>query len=178
MGFINIILGFLCIMFLFTLIILVKSFLTGRYDSFGLRLSMLVGLVMLACVCIIVPKRFLDLSYETNVIEKIELVALGNTDKINGTAYGSFLTRRIDIDEIPVYRYMYKKADGEVAMGEIDVTTPVKEIDNGQARIEVVERCYTDKMTRLFMGACTGTETTIYLPKDSIVKDFDIDVTK
>ena len=31
--------------------------------------------------------------------------------------------------------------------------------------------------TRLFMGACYGTETTIYLPKDSIVKDFDIDVT-
>ncbi|HEL0622996.1 hypothetical protein KP756_00695 [Streptococcus equi subsp. zooepidemicus] len=63
-------------------------------------------------------------------------------------------------------------------MGEIDATTPVKEIDNGQARIEVVERCYTEETTRLFMGACNGTETTIYLPKDSIVKDFDIDVTK
>ena len=85
---------------------------------------------------------------------------------------------KIDINEIPVYRYMYKKADGKVAMGEIDATTPVKEIDNGQASIEVVERCYTDKMTRLFMGACSDTETTIYLPKDSIVKDFDIDVTK
>ncbi|MCO5475205.1 hypothetical protein NG891_00540 [Enterococcus gallinarum] len=54
----------------------------------------------------------------------------------------------------------------------------MKEIDNGQARIEVVKRCYTEERTRLFMGACYGTETTIYLPKDSIVKDFDIDVTK
>lgn len=84
----------------------------------------------------------------------------------------------MDINEIPVYRYMYKKDDGEVAMGEIDATTPVKEIDNGQAHIEVVERCYTEETTRLFMGACNGTETTIYLPEDSIVKDFDIDVTK
>lgn len=54
----------------------------------------------------------------------------------------------------------------------------MKEIDTGQARIELVERCFTEKMTRLVLGACDDTETTIYLPKDSIVKDFGIDVTK
>ncbi|GAA5350900.1 hypothetical protein [Streptococcus uberis] len=176
MGLINIILGFLGIMLLFNLIILGKSIAKGTYD--GLRLGVIAVLVILACVNIIFPKLFLDLSYKTNVIEKIELVALGNTDKIKGTAHGFFLTPYIDIDENPVYRYMYKKADGEVAMGEIDATTPVKEIDNGQARIEVVERCYTEEITRLLMGACNGTETTIYLPKDSIVKNFEIDVTK
>lgn len=178
MGLIKIFLGFLCIMLLFTLILLGKSILTRRYDLFGLCLGMTAALMMLAYGCIIVPRLFLDLSYKTNVIEKIELVALGNTDKIKATVHRSFLVSQIDINEIPVYRYIYKKADGEVAMGEIDATTPVKEIDNGQARIEVVERCYTEEMTRLFMGDCAGTETTIYLPKDSIVKDFDIDVTK
>ncbi|GAB6710325.1 hypothetical protein BOVMAS05_08730 [Streptococcus uberis] len=178
MGLINIIFCIVGIMLLFNLIILGKSILTGSYNSFGFRFGMSAVLVILAYVNIIFPKLFLDLSYKTNVIEKIELVSLGNTDKIIGTARGSFLTPYIDIDENPVYRYMYKKVDGEVAMGEIDATTPVKEIDNGQARIEVVERCYTEEITRLLMGACNGTETTIYLPKDSIVKNFEIDVTK
>lgn len=44
-------------------------------------------------------------------------------------------------------------------MGLIDATTPVKEIDNGQVCIEIVERCYTEEMTRLFIGACDGTES-------------------
>lgn len=147
----------------------IKSSLIG---TVGLLIA---GILMAASfLCL---KQYLDLSEETNVIDTIELVALGDTDKIEGASRGTFV-RTIEINEIPVYRYMYKKDNGTIAMGEIDATTPVKEIDTGQARIELVERCYTEKMTRLVLGACDDTETTIYLPKDSIVKDFGIDVTK
>lgn len=84
------------------------------------------------------------------------------------------------MDEKPIYRFMYKKDDGSVAMGEIDASTPVKEMNDGKPRIETVKYCYTNKKTRLWLGNCKkgGAETTIYIPPNSIVKDFNINVTK
>lgn len=148
---------------------------------FGAISIVLCGFMMMGTIFVghRLCARFCDFSQETNVIETIHLVSLGNTEKLNGTIRQGLLSSTITEKEKPIYRFMYKKDGGLVAIGEIDASTPVKEINDGKPRIETVEHCYTNKYTRLLFGNCEKeTETTIYIPQDSIVKDFDINVTK
>ncbi|MCO5475207.1 hypothetical protein NG891_00550 [Enterococcus gallinarum] len=158
-----------------------RSVLTTGERCFVAIILVLCGFMMMS----IIPKvnrivtSHLVLSKETNVIETIHLVSLGNTEKINGTIHQGLLSLTTTVNEKPIYRFVYKKDGGLVAIGEIDAATPVKETNDGKPRIETVEHCYTNKHTRLLLGDCLKeTETTIYIPQDSIVQDFKIDINK
>lgn len=148
---------------------------------FAAIIIVLCGFMMMGTLLVVnrTVMSYLVLSQETNVIETIHLVSLGNTEKLNGTSHHGLLSSTTTVNGKPIYRFMYKKDGGLVAIGEIDATTPVKEINDGKPRIETVEHCYTNKYTRLLLGDCLKeTETTIYIPQDSIVQDFKIDINK
>lgn len=137
-----------------------------------------VGLPMLAffvslCFMILssgICSCFCNIEYKMTNDKPI--IALQDNIETNG----SFFLGSGTVDENPVYYYMAEDEFG-YKMDTIDVDSTYIKYSKDKTHIETYTPYFTNGVVEFFTGGCLGSSrTVIYIPKGSIVENYNIDL--
>lgn len=105
------------------------------------------------------------------VVETYEVQALKDNYSVEG-----YLLRRVDEDI--EYTFLYNESGKGLTTKTIDADCSyIKMLNNNEApKVEFIEYHYENKIVDFLIMGWTATEYYIYLPEDSIVNEYEVDL--
>lgn len=148
-----------------------KDFVDG--GLIGALCGMFCGIVLGAILTISLGIfiEIADIDTVPVVVETYEVQALKDNYSVEG-----YLLRRVDEDI--EYTFLYNESGKGLTTKTIDADCSyIKALNGNEApRVELIEYHYKNKMLDFLMVGWIATEYYIYLPEDSIVNEYEVDL--